>query len=248
MLELKNISFCTSEKNILNDLNYTFERGKTYSVLGNNGVGKSTLAKIIMGLNGYYKNHKGEIILNNEDITDLKIDERARKGITMAWQEPARFKGMSVIDYLKLGNKNQLTMNDMIKYLNLVGLNEKYLNRNVDKTLSGGERKRIELASIVILKPEIVILDEPDSGIDMMSNSMIDSILKELKNNNSTVITITHREEISLLSDKAILLCNGMIRNEGTPEYIGNIYKKLCDFCTNINEPAEKIEVKKVAN
>jgi len=245
MLELKDIGFITEDGNtIIESLNYNFEKGKSYAILGNNGVGKSTLAKIIMGLENYYKNHKGKIYFLDEDITDKSVDERARMGLTLAWQEPARFINMSVTDYITLGGKIKLTREEIKHYLSMVGLGEKYIKRNVDKTLSGGERKRIELASIMALKPKLVVFDEPDSGIDMMSNKMIEDIFNELKNNGSTVITITHREEIAMLADRALLLCHGTIHNEGEPSYIGKIYKQLCDVCNHINSPEKDMEVK----
>jgi Fe-S cluster assembly ATP-binding protein len=244
MLELKNIGFITTDENIIiENVNYNFEKGKSYAILGNNGVGKSTLAKIIMGLENYYKNHKGKIFFLGEDITEKKVDERARMGLTLAWQEPARFINMTVTDYITLGGKVKLTNEEIKNYLSIVGLDERYIKRNVDKTLSGGERKRIELASIMALKPKLVIFDEPDSGIDMMSNQMIANIFEELKNSEATVLTITHREEIALLADEALLLCNGTIYKQGSPEFIGKIYKQLCDVCNHINSPKENMEV-----
>jgi len=245
MLELKDIGFITEDGNtIIESINYKFEEGMSYAILGNNGVGKSTLAKIIMGLENYYNNHQGEIFFLGKDITKKNIDERARMGLTLAWQEPARFINMSVTDYITLGGKIKLSRDEIIHYLSMVGLGEKYIRRNVDKTLSGGERKRIELASILSLNPKLVIFDEPDSGIDMMSNNMIADIFDELKNNGSTVLTITHREEIAMLADKALLLCHGTIHNEGNPDYIGKIYKQLCDVCHHINSPEKDMEVK----
>ena len=122
MLELKNIGFITEDGNtIIDSINYNFEKGKSYAILGNNGVGKSTLAKIIMGLENYYKNHKGEIFFLGENITEKTVDERARMGLTLAWQEPARFINMSVTDYITLGGKIKLTREEIKHYLSMVG-------------------------------------------------------------------------------------------------------------------------------
>lgn len=237
MLTIKDLSFKTDDKEIIKNIKYDFQPGKIYAILGNNGVGKSTLVKIIMGMNGYFKNHGGSIYFDNEDITELSLVERAQIGITITNQEPARFKGISVEKYLKLGGKNNYSDEKIIDALRTVGLNGIYRFRKVDKTLSGGERKRIELASILLLKPRVVIFDEPDSGIDMMSNSMLADVIKKLKESDSTVIIITHREEISLLADEALLLCNGYIRDVGNPVRINKLYKETCDVCGHVNRP-----------
>lgn len=237
MLTIKDLSFKTDDKEIIKNIKYDFQPGKIYAILGNNGVGKSTFVKIIMGMNGYFNNHGGSIYFDNEDITELSLVERAQRGITITNQEPARFKGVSVEKYLKLGGKKNYSDEEIINALRTVGLNGIYRFRKVDKTLSGGERKRIELASILLLKPRVVIFDEPDSGIDMMSNSMLADVIKKLKESDSTVIIITHREEISLLADEALLLCNGYIRDVGNPVRINKLYKETCDVCGHVNRP-----------
>ncbi|NUU98599.1 ABC transporter ATP-binding protein [Marinitoga sp. 1154] len=242
MLELKNISFKTGSRKILEDISYKFEKGKIYAVLGNNGVGKSTLARIIMGLDGYIRKHGGLIIFNGEDITNLNITERAKRGITMAWQEPVRYEGLGVREHLTLGKRINLSDSELIEILNLVGLNPFYLHRKVDKTLSGGERKRIELASLIILKPKFAIFDEPDSGIDMMSNIMIERIFKIITANGGTVLSITHREEIAEIADEAFLICSGKIKAEGDPKKVSEVYKSTCDNCAHINVPVEFTE------
>ncbi|SHE54607.1 Iron-regulated ABC transporter ATPase subunit SufC [Marinitoga hydrogenitolerans DSM 16785] len=242
MLELKNISFKTGTRKILEDISYKFEDGKIYAVLGNNGVGKSTLARIIMGLNGYIGKHGGQIIFNGKDITNLNITERAKLRITMAWQEPVRYEGLGVREYLTLGKRINLSDSELIEILNLVGLNPFYLHRKVDKTLSGGERKRIELASLIILKPRFAIFDEPDSGIDMMSNIMIERIFKIITSTGGTVLSITHREEIAEIADEAFLICSGKIKAEGDPKKVSEVYKSTCDNCAHINVPVEFTE------
>ncbi len=244
MLTIKDLSYSTDEKEIIKNIKYDFKPGKIYAILGNNGVGKSTFVKIIMGMNGYFKNHGGSISFDDEDITELSLVERAQMGITITNQEPARFKGISVEKYLKLGGKNNYSDEEIIDALRTVGLNGIYRFRKVDKTLSGGERKRIELASILLLKPRVVIFDEPDSGIDMMSNSMLTDVIKKLKESNSTVIIITHREEISLLADEALLLCNGYIRDVGNPIRINKLYKETCDVCGHVNRPVGEEVIK----
>ncbi|KAF2956347.1 ATP-binding cassette domain-containing protein [Marinitoga sp. 38H-ov] len=237
MLELKNINFKTGSRKILEDISYSFGKSKIYAVLGNNGVGKSTLARIIMGLDGY--NHGGKIYFEGQNITNMSVTERAKLGITMAWQEPARFEGLGVKEYLTLGKRIDLSENELIEILNLVGLNPFYLHRNVDKTLSGGERKRIELASLIILKPKFAIFDEPDSGIDMMSNIMIERIFKIITANGGTVLSITHREEIAEIADEAFLICSGKIKAAGNPKKVSEVYKTTCDNCSHINVPVE---------
>ncbi|GAB6189026.1 ABC transporter ATP-binding protein [Marinitoga arctica] len=239
MLELKNINFITGSRKILEDITFNFEKRKIYAILGNNGVGKSTLARIIMGLDGYKNNHGGKIFFENKDITDLSVTERARLGITMAWQEPARYEGLGVREYLTLGKRIKLSDNDLLEILNLVGLNPFYLHRKVDKTLSGGERKRIELASLIILKPKFAIFDEPDSGIDMMSNIMIERIFKVITANGGTVLSITHREEIAEIADEAFLICSGKITAKGDPKKVSEVYKTTCDSCSHINVPVD---------
>lgn len=239
MLTIKNLGYSTDGKDIIKGINYTFEDGKTYAILGNNGTGKSTLVKAIMGMHGYINKHKGKIYMDNDEITDAPLVERAKKGLSITLQEPVRFKGISVKNYLSLGGKHDFSKEKMEEALEMVGLRKEYLNRKVDKTLSGGERKRIELASIILLKPKVVIFDEPDSGIDMMSNTMLKDVFEELRANNTTVISITHREEISRIADRALLLCGGEIKEEGTPEKINKLYKETCDVCDHINEPEE---------
>ncbi len=150
-------------------------------------------------------------------------------GITMAWQEPVRFEGINVRNYLALKSKET----DPSVYLEMVGLHpELYLHRMVDKSLSGGERKRIELASILALHPKLALLDEPDSGIDMLSTQDIINVINVFKKNGSSVLLITHREEISLIADKASQMCRGKIVCSGNPEKVAEYYKsRKCLVC-----------------
>src|SRR5512143_3050169 len=162
LLDIKGLSYEAGDKKILDDFSMTIGASEVHALLGTNGTGKSTLAYLIMGCEGYTP-ACGEIVFDGNVINDLKIHERARLGISMAWQEPVRFEGLGVAEYLTLNEPGV----DAAGYLRMVGLEPSlYLSRKVDKSLSGGERKRIELASVLALGSRIAILDEPDSGID----------------------------------------------------------------------------------
>jgi Fe-S cluster assembly ATP-binding protein len=228
LLEIKDIVYRVKGKEILSGLFLSIESGEVHAILGTNGTGKSTLAYLIMGCEGY-RPTSGEIIFSGKIINDLKIHKRAQLGITMAWQEPVRLEGISVKNYLALKNKD---LNPSL-YLELVGLHpELYLQRMVDKSLSGGERKRIELASILALNPRLAILDEPDSGIDMLSTQDIINVINVFKKNGSSVLLITHREEIAMIADKASLLCWGKIVCSGNPQKVAQYYKsRKCLIC-----------------
>ncbi|WP_214079305.1 ATP-binding cassette domain-containing protein [Mesotoga sp.] len=236
MLEVKEIKLIRDERNILNSLTASFEKGRVYAILGNNGVGKSTLSYVLMGLESH-NDYEGKILLDGEEIDTLSVSDRAKKGISLSWQEPARFKGLTVKEYLTLGGKLRLSREELDETLSIVGLNKEYLDRLVDESLSGGERKRVELASIILVNPRVTILDEPDSGIDIMSMEMIERVLERLRDKGSVVIIITHREEIARMADEAYLLCGGRIIASGEPEEIVSFYRKLCDTCQHINEP-----------
>ncbi|HEY8542434.1 MAG TPA: ATP-binding cassette domain-containing protein, partial [Pseudothermotoga sp.] len=220
LLILDNVSLIRDEKYILKNINAVFQMSKIYTILGTNGAGKSSLAYLIMGINDY-KPSTGKILLDGEDITNLSITDKAKKGLTLLWQEPVRFQGLTIEQYLTLGGKLKIS-NDQIDFvLDFVGLSpELYKHRMVDGLLSGGERKRVELASVLLLNPRYAILDEPDSGIDIMSLSMIEKVIEYIVKNKGTVIVITHREEIAKISQEAYLLCNGSILAQGSPDKI----------------------------
>lgn len=209
----------------------SIEPGEIHALLGTNGTGKSTLASLIMGCEGY-RPGAGQMRLDGTVINDLPIHERARLGISMAWQEPVRFEGILVRDYLCLGDRNR----DPAPFLELAGLNPaQYLGRMVDKSLSGGERKRIELASVLALRPRLAVLDEPDSGIDMLSTRDIINVIEAFRKNGSSVLLITHREEIALIADRASQLCNGHIVCSGNPERVAEHYKsRHCMTCNGV--------------
>ncbi len=235
MLELKDVELELGKQQILKKLNMKFENGKRYAVLGNNGTGKSTISNLIMGVGGY-KPQKGSVYLDGKEITSLGVSDRARLGITLAFQESVRFEGITTFDYLTLGGKLGSSYEEAKKALEMAGLGPDYLKRKVDNSLSGGERKRIELASIYMLDAKYVILDEPDSGIDMMSLDTIVNVINTLNRKGTTIITITHREEIALKSDYAYLICAGRVLNEGIPDQISEYYKSMCDRCDHPND------------
>lgn len=236
LLNIKGLSYEAVDKKILDDFSMTIEVSEVHALLGTNGTGKSTLAYLVMGCEGY-RPTSGEIVFDGNLINDLNIHERAQLGITMAWQEPVRFEGIAVRDYLTLNNKDI----DPSLYLEMVGLHpELYLHRMVDKSLSGGERKRIELASVLALRPKLAVLDEPDSGIDMLSTQDIINVINAFKEHGSSVLLITHREQIVLIADRASQICNGKIVCTGNPGKVAEYYKSgkcsVCDreFCAYV--------------
>lgn len=228
LIEIKGLTYYAGDKKILDGLSMAIEPSEVHALLGTNGTGKSTLAYLIMGCDGYTPS-SGEIVFEGKNINDLKIHERAQLRITMAWQEPVRFEGISVRDYLTLKN-NDL---DPAHYLEMVGLYpDLYLHRMIDKSLSGGERKRIELASVLALNPKLAILDEPDSGIDMLSTQDIINVINAFREKGSSVLLITHREEIALISDRASQICRGKIVFLGNPKDVAEYYKaRKCLIC-----------------
>lgn len=236
LVHIHNLTFEVEEKRILDGLRLTIGLHEIHALLGANGSGKSTLAYVLMGCEGYCAN-KGTILFDGKDIGSLKTYERAQLGITLAWQEPARFEGITVGQYVRLGRAGI----DPGPYLMAVGLSpEAYVNRMVDKSLSGGERKRIELASVLALKPRLAILDEPASGIDMLSVEEIIRVIRAFKEDGASVLLITHREIIALIADRASQLCGGKIIASGEPKEIAELYKKgsciRCDGQTCLAE------------
>jgi Fe-S cluster assembly ATP-binding protein len=185
------------------------------------------LAYLIMGCSGYVPS-AGEIRFQDQLIHTLALHERAQLGITLAWQEPARFEGLRVEDYLAL--KSASAPADCLRRVGLEP--ERYLQRAVDKTLSGGERKRIELASMLALQPKLAILDEPAAGIDMLSLQEIVDVIQALRAMRSSVLLITHRQEIAHIADRASLLCGGRIVLTGAPDAVAEQYRaRRCLVC-----------------
>jgi Fe-S cluster assembly ATP-binding protein len=228
LLEVNNLSYHVGERRIIDGLSLTIAPSEVHALIGTNGTGKSTLACLIMGCGGC-RPSGGEIIFAGTPLDGLAIHERAALGITMAWQEPARFEGLCVREYLSLKN-NGADPEECLAMVELEPL--RYMDRLVDKSLSGGERKRIELASMLTLKPRLAILDEPDSGIDMLSTGDIIGVIKALRNGGASVLLITHRDEIARMADRASLLCGGRIICTGTPVAVADRYReRRCVVC-----------------
>lgn len=239
ILKVEKISLNLDGRQILKDLSLSIKAGTIHSVLGPNASGKSSLAYALMGCCDYFA-QTGKIYFMGEDVTHHPVYKRAKMGLTLAWQEPARFEGLTVKDYLSIGIKTE--NDDLIREaLEFVLLKpQEYLNREVDKTLSGGERKRIELASVFAMRPKLAILDEPDSGIDILALDHIINLIKELKKKGTTVLLITHREEVSSIADKTSLLCTGTIVKEGDTEEVGTYFKEKCIPCPTRIYPSEE--------
>jgi len=238
-LELKNVSLVREGKFLLKNINLEVWAGYVHAIIGPNGAGKSTLAHTIMGLSDY-RRIEGEIIFEGKVINNYSITDRAKAGITLIFQEPARFEGLSVKDFVLSGVKDK---NDKIAKESLlkVGLDpEKYINRSVDKTLSGGERKRIELASVYAMNPKLLIMDEPDSGVDMDSIKYIFDIIKEIKDKGSTIILVTHSAEVLKRADHAFLICGGQIVDKGSVSKMAKYFSGKCIPCKHIGKPEEK--------
>ena len=238
MLQVSNLELVLNGKRILRDVNLQIKEAEIRSILGVNGTGKSTLAAVIMGLGGY-KPSSGTIMFRGEDITNLSIYERAHRGITLAWQEPARFEGLTVAEYLEIGHRASgngfLSVKDCLAKVGLQP--EKYMARAVDGTLSGGERRRIELASVLAMKPRLVMLDEPDSGIDALSMDNIVDVIRTLAKAGTTVLLITHHEEVAAIADRASSLCGGTILKTGEPPAIARFFRNHCQECPHPNQP-----------
>ena len=239
LLEVKDLHLTIEDAEILNGLNFSLEKGEVFALIGPNGCGKSTLAYTLMGINKYYPD-QGQLLLNGEEIKDLPINERAKKGITLAWQEPARYQGVTVREFLSLGLKakdEEVTEEKLRDALNKVAIRpEVYLDRFVDKSLSGGERKRIELASLILMHPELIILDEPDSGVDVVALNNIADMINYFKDSQSGILLITHSEEMLKYADRAALLCDGEIIRQGKPEAISEYFKSFCGPCKKVEE------------
>ena len=237
LLELEHVSIPTIEQDrmIVKDVSFGVREGTIHAIIGPNGSGKSTLAYAIMGT----ENHKisnGKIKFDGIDITQKNITERAKLGITLAWQEPARIDGLSVFQYVSLGIKNKQNLKEQVFFaLETVDLDPNlYLNRDIDESLSGGERKRVELAAAIAMKPRLIILDEPDSGLDVIIVEDFLNIFNKVKQLNMTILLITHREDIGIVSDYGSLLWKGShLITADFPNVMLRYCKKagLKDFC-----------------
>ena len=227
---------------ILQGVSLQAQAGEITGVLGRNGAGKSTLAYALMGLPSYAPS-KGIVRFSGEDISDWSITERARAGLTLAWQHPARYEGITVGDYLKLSSPGAAPK-DLEEALDLVQLGGTYLARRVDKALSGGERKRIELASVYLMHPKLAILDEPESGVDLLALGDILSLFHRLAREGSGVLIITHREDVASQCHRSYLMCRGHIILEGSAEAVKRYFLSQCEPCGD-NAPEASGEVAK---
>ena len=227
MLTLKNLSLTAADAqgraDIVKNVSLDVEDGKFLVITGPNGGGKTTLAKLIMGLAAPTG---GQIFLDGEDITGLSITDRAKRGISYSFQQPPRFKGMKVSDLLTIAAGKALSHDKACSYLTQVGLCARdYLNRDVDTSLSGGEVKRIEIATLLAKNSRLMIFDEPEAGIDLWSFARLTETFRELhKKGGRTILIISHQERIIRLADEIVLIANGEIAGRGTAD---ELYPKL---------------------
>ena len=227
MLTLKNLSLTAADAqgraDIVKNVSLEVEDGEFVVMTGANGGGKTTLAKLIMGL---ATPTGGQIFLDGEDITGLSITDRAKRGISYSFQQPPRFKGMKVSDLLTIAAGKALSHDEACSYLTQVGLCARdYLNRDVDTSLSGGEVKRIEIATLLAKNSRLMIFDEPEAGIDLWSFARLTETFRELhEKGGRTILIISHQERIIRLADEIILIANGEIAGRGTAD---ELYPKL---------------------
>lgn len=223
MLEVKNISFEVAQNDgttqIIKDLSFTVPTGRLTVITGPNGGGKSTLAKLIMGLE---KVTSGQILWNGQEITDMSVTDRARLGIGYAFQQPPRFKGMKISRLLELAHGSPLSEEECCSYLSKVGLcAREYITREIDATLSGGELKRIEIATLLAKKPELAIFDEPEAGIDLWSFARLVETFQDLRaSRQSTLLVISHQERILSIADEIVVIADGRVRQAGPASLI----------------------------
>lgn len=229
MLELKNITFKVEgehgEKAILSDINLHLEERKFVAITGPNGGGKSTLAKIIAGIE---KPDSGQILFNGEDITNLDITQRARRGISFAFQQPVRFKGVTVKDLITLAAGEDISTNGACAYLSEVGLCARdYINREVNASLSGGELKRIEIATILARKSKLSIFDEPEAGIDLWSFQNLIRVFEKMHEEiQGSILIISHQERILSIADEIVVIADGKVQKIGdNKEILSEILK-----------------------
>ncbi|MDO4853505.1 MAG: ATP-binding cassette domain-containing protein [Clostridia bacterium] len=223
MLELKHLSFLVTEgeeKEIIRDVSLTIPDRKFVVITGPNGGGKSTLAKLIAGIE---TPTSGQILLNGTDITALGITERARLGIGFAFQQPVRFKGIRVIDLLRIAAGKRLAVGDACEYLSAVGLCARdYIDREVNASLSGGELKRIEIATVLARGTKLSIFDEPEAGIDLWSFQNLIAVFQGMRARiaDSSILIISHQERILNIADEIIVLKDGSVDRFGTKDEI----------------------------
>lgn len=240
MLELRNVSFEVDlpenggKKKILDNINLTIGDGFT-ALTGPNGGGKSTLAKVVAGI---YMPTSGQILLDGENITNLSITERARKGISFAFQQPVRFKGLSVKDLIRLASGEEISISKACEYLSYVGLcAREYIDREINASLSGGELKRIEIAQIIARGTKFSIFDEPEAGIDLWSFQNLIQVFENLRKTvDGSIMIISHQERILNIADRIVVVADGCIskvgsREEVLPELLGK--NDVCSVLTD---------------
>lgn len=230
MFELKDIVYEIDDgekkKRIINHVSFNFEPGSFVVITGQNGSGKSTLAQIMMGIR---KPTSGKIFFNQEDVTDKDITERARLGIAFSFQQPVKLKGITVYELIDIAGGGGIDPKNVAKYLKMVGLEpEKYMGREVDGSLSGGELKRLEIASVLARQAKMLIFDEPEAGIDLWSFNNLTTIFKKIQKDDSkkTVVMISHQERILKIADQIVIIEAGKIKDYGSatemlPKVIG---------------------------
>jgi len=223
MLKLQDISFIvdsenSTKKEIIKNINLTIDDHKFVAITGPNGGGKSTLAKLIMGIE---KPTSGKIFFNDTDITDMSISDRAKLGISFAFQQPVRFKGIKVKDLITLAAGDSISTAGACEYLSKVGLCARdYINRDVDGSLSGGELKRIEIANIIARNTPLSVFDEPEAGIDLWSFNNLIKVFEEFHNQQKSLIIISHQERILNIADEIIIIADGTVRSFGSKSEI----------------------------
>ena len=218
MLELKNVSFDVPQENgqkeIIKDISLKIGEKKVIVITGPNGGGKSTMAKLIAGIE---KPTAGRIYFDGTDITEMSITERANLGISFAFQQPVRFKGIQVVDLLRLASKKDLSISEACGYLSKVGLCARdYINREVNASLSGGELKRIEIATVLARQTKLSVFDEPEAGIDLWSFNNLISVFEKMKaDSDNSILIISHQERILNIADEIVVLDSGKITKQG---------------------------------
>ena len=224
MLELRNITFAVNsdgiQKEILHNLNLVVEDRKLLVITGPNGSGKSTLAKLIAGIE---KPTAGRILLDGEDITDAGITDRAKMGIAYAFQQPVRFKGIQVLTLLRIAAGKKLSISEACEYLSEVGLCARdYINREVNASLSGGELKRIEIATVMARAARLTVFDEPEAGIDLWSFQNLIKVFEGMRKNikDSSILIISHQERILNIADEIVVLSDGKLVAHGPKDEI----------------------------